>query len=218
MSGKVAAIILAAGESRRMGRPKPLLPWGKTTVLGQVVSVFAAAGIEEIVVVTGGARAQVEGLVTELAREFPVRAAHNPNYANGGMLSSIQRGLQDLPQPPPSLRDTSPKSFGFGGGWERVSALIALGDQPQVREETVRRICAAYRQNTSPLVVPSFNQRRGHPWLVDRGLWPEILALPPATTPQQFLRAHAGQVEYVPADESILQDLDTPEDYQRHRP
>ena len=68
------------------------------------------------------------------------------------------------------------------------------------------------------LVIPSFQERRGHPWLVARPLWPEILALPTSTTPRQFLNAHTGQVEYVPADESILLDLDTPEDYNHQRP
>ncbi len=223
MYRKISAIILAAGESRRMGQPKLLLPWGETTVLGQVVSTFTA-GLStdsktdyEIVVVTGGAREQVEELVAELAKKYPVRAVYNPHYAQGGMLSSIQVGVAALTLPPPSLRDTSPKSLGFGGG--RVgAALIGLGDQPQVREETVRRICASFVQMESPLVIPSFENRRGHPWLASRSLWPEILALPPSTTPRQFLDNYAGRVTYVAADESILQDLDTPEDYNRQRP
>jgi len=212
-----------------MGQPKLLLPWGKTTVLGQVVSVFAAGlstdsktdkRIEtdnEILVITGGAHTQIEELVLELAKKYPVRAVYNPHYAQGGMLSSIQAGLVALTLPPPSLRDTSPKSKGFGGG--RVgAALIGLGDQPQVREETVRHICAAFIQTESPLVIPSFENRRGHPWLASRSLWPEILALPPSTTPRQFLNSHAGQVTYVAADKSILQDLDTLGDYNRQRP
>jgi molybdenum cofactor cytidylyltransferase len=207
----ISAILLAAGESRRMGQPKLLLPWGKTTVLGQVVSVFAA-GLstdsktdkrietdDEILVITGGAHTQIEELVAELAKKYPIRAIYNSEYARGGMLSSIQVGLATL-------------------GPEPRATLIGLGDQPQVREETVRRICAAFVQTESPLVIPSFENRRGHPWLASRSLWPEILALPTSTTPRQFLNNHAGQVEYVEADESVLQDLDTPEDYSRQRP
>jgi molybdenum cofactor cytidylyltransferase len=68
------------------------------------------------------------------------------------------------------------------------------------------------------LIIPSFQNRRGHPWLAGRNLWPEILALPPSTSSRQFLDAHAGQIEYITADESILQDLDTPEDYHRQKP
>ncbi len=201
----ITAILLAAGESRRMGQPKLLLPWGKTSVLGQVVSMFAA-GLStdgsvdyEILVVTGGARGLVEAEVSRLAERYPLRAVYNPGYAQGGMVTSIQAGLAALE---PGTR----------------AALIGLGDQPQVREETVQRIRAAFVQKEASIVIPSYQGRRGHPWLVTRPFWPEVLALPPSTTPRQFLNAHTGQIEYVAADKSILQDLDTPEDYQRQRP
>jgi CTP:molybdopterin cytidylyltransferase MocA len=84
MGNDISAILLAAGLSSRMGRPKLLLPWGKTTVLGQVVATFARAGIEDIVVVTGGAREQVEELVVILAKDFPVRSLYNPQHIQGG--------------------------------------------------------------------------------------------------------------------------------------
>jgi molybdenum cofactor cytidylyltransferase len=199
MGNNISAIILAAGLSSRMGRPKLLLPWGGTTVLGQVVSTFAAAGIEEIIVVTGGGHEQIERLVADLAKDYPVRAVYNAVFARGHMLSSIQAGLAALNS-------------------QSLAALIGLGDQPQVREETVRHISAAFVQTKSPLVIPSFQDRRGHPWLAARLLWPKILALPASTIPRQILNTYADQVEYVAADESILQDLDTPEDYARQRP
>ena len=207
----ISVIVLAAGESQRMGRPKLLLPWGDTTVLGQVVATFAAGVTTgqspdsqikaswEIVVVTGGARQQVETLVAGLAKEYPLRAVYNPNYTHSGMLGSIQMGLQAL-------------------GPKVKAAMIGLGDQPQVQAETIRGIYAAYVLTGSPLVIPSFHERRGHPWLVARPFWPEILALPASTTPRQFLNTHADQIQYVPAGECILQDLDTPEDYNRLRP
>jgi molybdenum cofactor cytidylyltransferase len=196
---KISAILLAAGESRRMGQPKPTLPWGHTTVLGQVVATCAAAGLEDILVVTGGARQKVEEQVTLLSKNYPVRGIHNPGYAEGGMTSSIQVGLASL-------------------GAEVQAALIGLGDQPQVREETIRRILTVFLQTDSPLVFPSFQGRRGHPWLVARPLWPDIQAIPTTTTPRQFFRTYAGQIAYVAADESILQDLDTPGEYFRQRP
>ena len=199
MANNISVILLAAGLSSRMGRPKLLLPWGGTTVLGQVVSTFAAAGMEAIVVVTGGAREDVERLAAGLATNYPVRTVYNPEFARGEMLSSIQAGLAALDS-------------------QTSAALIGLGDQPQVREETVRCICATFIRTRSPLVIPSFQNRRGHPWLAARSIWPKILALPISTTPRQFLNNYAGQVEYVAADESILQDLDTPEDYARQRP
>ncbi|MCJ7434895.1 MAG: NTP transferase domain-containing protein, partial [Anaerolineales bacterium] len=88
MNNKVTAIILAAGQSRRMGQPKMLLPWGETTVLGQAIETIKAAGMENIVVVTGGARRQVESFVGETAR-----VVFNMEYSRGEMLGSIQRGL-----------------------------------------------------------------------------------------------------------------------------
>ena len=209
MTREITAILLAAGESHRMGQPKMLLPWGETTVLGQVVNIFSAGLSQrtnrlmdpdnEILVVTGGARSLVEAEVARLADRYPLRIVYNPNYVLGGMLSSIQAGLLAL--------DLGTRA-----------TLIGLGDQPQVREETVRHICTAYLQTESPILIPSFQNRRGHPWLAARTLWPEILALPQSTSPRQFLDARTGQIEYVAADESILQDLDTPEDYNRQRP
>ena len=196
----IAAIVLAAGESRRMGRPKLLLPWRETTVLGQVLQVFAS-GLEgsEVVVVTGGARAEVKALVGTMAGKSQFRTVYNPEFAQGGMLSSLQAGLRAL--------DGKVKA-----------ALIGLGDQPQVKESTIRAICSEYARKPAPLIIPSFEGHRGHPWLVSRPLWDEVLALPAYATPRDFLNAHKNDAIYIDADNSILQDLDTPEDYRRMRP
>ncbi len=199
MGNNISAILLAAGLSSRMGQPKLLLPWGNTTVLGQVISAFTAAGVEDLVVVTGAAHEQIEGVVTDMSNKFPVRSIFNPGYSQGEMLSSIQVGL--AAQNPHIL-----------------AALIGLGDQPQVLEETVRGICSAFVRTNAPLVIPSFQNRRGHPWLAARVLWSSLLALPATTTARQFLNTYTGQVEYITADRTILQDLDTPADYARLRP
>jgi len=215
----ISAIILAAGKSTRMGSPKMLLPWGDKTIIEHVISVFAKAGIDDILVVTGGARAQVDEVIWKCRKNYPVQSVYNENYVNGDMLSSIQCGLRTLIHPPPSLRDTSPKSNGFGGGWEGVAAMIGLGDQPQVQERSVRLLCEAYAQTQSPLVVPSFQMRRGHPWLVARALWEEVIAMQSAQTPRDFLSAHAKEIHYVEmGTPSILDDLDTPEEYRTTRP
>jgi len=86
----ISAIILAAGASRRMGQPKMLLPWGKVSVLEHVISVFAGAGIEDILVVTGAVREQIEETVVKYGTRFPVRSVHNKKYSHGEMLSSLQ--------------------------------------------------------------------------------------------------------------------------------
>lgn len=192
----ISAIILAAGESKRMGQPKMLLPWGEVTIIEHVISVFIRAGIEELLVVTGGAREKVE----EIIREYPVRPIHNQGYTTGEMLSSLQCGLRALSS-------------------QTQATFIGLGDQPQVEEGSVRMIYEAYRRKRSGLIVPSFQMRRGHPWLVARPLWNEILEMKSPGSPRDFLNKHASEIEYVNVNtSSILADLDTPEDYQRSHP
>jgi molybdenum cofactor cytidylyltransferase len=197
----IAAIILAAGESKRMGRPKMLLPWGAESVLGHVISVFAAANVEDILVITGSERRAIEDLIAQLAVRYPVRPVFNPEYGKGEMLSSIQCGLRDLAE----------KNLG--------AAMIGLGDQPQVEERTVRAIRKAFGQTGHLLIVPSHDRRRGHPWLIGRAYWEEFIQMAPSRTPRDFLHDHAGNIHYVEVDnESIFTDLDTPEDYQRAQP
>jgi molybdenum cofactor cytidylyltransferase len=129
-----------------------------------------------------------------------VRNIRNENYEAGEMLSSIQCGLRALPP-------------------QAQAALIGLGDQPQVQEKNVRLICEAYRASQSRLIVPSFQMRRGHPWLVERSLWKEILELKPPESPRDFLNRHANEIHYVSVDtQSVLADLDTPEDYRKSHP
>ena len=196
----IAALVLAAGRSQRMGRPKLTLPWKDTTVIGQVLATLRVAGVTRIVVVTGAsAEAVRDALAPDGAPGPEVEYAHNTGYAQSEMLASIQCGLAAL-------------------GNQAEAALIALGDQPQLRADTVRAVLDAYRAGQPGLVVPSHANRRGHPWLVDRALWPLLLSLSPLATPRDFLRAHAGQIRYVEsADDSILRDLDTPQDYERER-
>lgn len=197
----ITAIILAAGKSSRMGSPKMLLSWGGITIVEHVISVFAKAGVNNILVITGGAREQVEAIIRECQKKYPVQSVFNADYMAGDMLSSMQCGLRYL-----SEKDSE-------------AALIGLGDQPQVQERSVRLLCEAYSQTQSPLVVPSFHMRRGHPWLVARKLWDEVIAMQSAQTPRDFLNAHAKDIHYVEMDTpTILADLDTPEEYLKFKP
>jgi len=186
----ITAIILAAGESKRMGQPKMLMPWGKSTVLQTVISTAQASGITDILVVTGGARIQIETLIGKT-----VQTIFNEDYAKGEMLSSIQTGLTM------KMREAS-------------AAIICLGDQPQIKERSVRRVCDTFLASKSPIVVPSYEMHRGHPWLLARSLWDEFLALKPPQTPRDFLKKHSRKINYVEVDtSSVIEDLDTPEDY-----
>ncbi len=191
----IGAVVLAAGRSQRMGRPKMVLPWGETTVIGRVVEVLLASGVEDIVIVTGGARKEVESALAG----YPLRIVYNPDYADGEMTRSLQVGLYAL-------------------GTRVEAALVVLGDQPQIEQTVLEAVIGAYEQG-SQLVVPSYQIRRGHPWLVARSLWDSLLELRSPETLRDFLNDYASEIVYLDVDTpSIIQDLDTPDDYHRFRP
>jgi molybdenum cofactor cytidylyltransferase len=199
-ASEIAAILLAAGSSTRMGHPKLILNWKDTTILGKVVSTLANAGIPDIIVITGAVREQLARHVEQLSTDYPVRTVHNPAFLVGEMLSSVQTGLKTL-QP------------------ATKAVLITLGDQPQIQENTILSILSAYQHSRSALVIPSYRMHRGHPWLVSRELWPQLLDLNHPQTLRGFLEGHASEIDYVTVDnDSILQDIDTPEDYTFHKP
>jgi molybdenum cofactor cytidylyltransferase len=190
----VSAIVLAAGQSKRMGQPKMALPWGNTTVIGQVVKTLLQATLQEIVVVTGGAKEQVEHALEGL----PVRFIYNPDYGGGEMLHSLQTGLAAC-------------------GEDVDAALVTLGDQPQMELDVVQLVIADYERTRAALVVPSYQMRRGHPWIIARSLWPEVLSLRPPATMRSLFSTLDGHIHYVLVGApTILLDLDTPEDYQRY--
>lgn len=192
----ISAIILAAGESKRMGEQKLLMKWGNSSVIEHVLRVFSMADVDEIAVITGSHRGEIEKVLSAMKISRPVKRIFNENFSSGEMLSSIQCGLRELQHGPSD------------------AALIGLGDQPQVREGTVQNVRNTFRQTKSPIVVPSFNMRRGHPWLVARELWNDLLDLGTHQTPRDFLNRHRGKIQYVDAaDASILADLDTPREY-----
>lgn len=191
----IAAVVLAAGQSKRMGSPKMILPWGDTTVIGRVVAVLQEAGVAEICAVTGGAHEQVEAAL----KGKGVRMVFNPRFEQDEMAFSLQVGLANL-------------------SVQAQAALVVLGDQPQIQPQVVCKIMHVYEAQQASLVVPSYQMRRGHPWLIDRALWPEVMALQPPCTLRDVLTALPERILYVPVDtDSVLRDLDTPEDYGRER-
>lgn len=191
-----SAVVLAAGQSRRMGRPKMTLSWGNTTVIGRVLQALESGGVDNVLIVTGAARVEVEKAVSG----FGVRTVFNPFYAEAEMIKTLQVGIS-------ALND------------EYEAALVVLGDQPQLRPKVVRGILDTYQESQAALIVPSFEMQRGHPWLLGRTYWPEILSLPSSETLRDFLNRHAAEIHYLIVNsKSVLQDLDTPEDYQHYRP
>ena len=191
---KTAAVILAAGESRRMGRPKLLLPWKEGCVLDAVLTAVTAASFEDRVLVSGAFRTQVE----EVARRHGIRSVYNREFA-AGQSTSLHTGLKSLGP------DTA--------------AMFILADQPLLTAALLEDMLAAYRESGAVLLQPrTMAGRTGHPVLFGPEFFPELLRVSGDEGGRCVLQAHAKEITYLPvADDSIWQDMDTPEDYYRLR-
>jgi len=189
----ISAIVLAAGMAHRMGRPKLLLPFGDDLVIQYVARSVAAADVDETVVVVGYQRAEMETALSNL----PIRIVFNPDYAQGEMLSSIQA----------VLRAVSPVA---------TAALVFLGDQPEITTAILNQIIAAIRCTGDRICLPVYGGRRGHPVGLPRRFWPEVLALGRDASLRDVIRRHQAEItEVAVADDAVLADMDTPEDYAR---
>ena len=187
-----SAVLLAAGESRRMGEFKQLLPFGDKSFVACCIDNLLASRASEVVVVTGHREADVRNAVG--AR--PVTFAHNEDYRSG-MSSSIKCGAEAL----------SPKA--------RVM-IVALVDQPQIGPDIFNHVIAAYENRRPLIVVPTYDGRNGHPIAIDLSLKEEIMAIDPHLGLRQVVHAHKSHVAYVEVgSEVVLIDCDFPEDYRR---
>ena len=185
-----AALILAAGTSSRMGRCKALLPIGEQSSIARIAGNFRHAGIESIAAVTGHHAEQLKPTLAHLG----IRAVPNPNYQHG-MYSSVQAGLASLPAD--------------------VDACFLLPvDIPLVRPTTIAALAAHYIRQRCTITYPRFSGQRGHPPLIDRSLFAEILAGNGDAGLRALLQKHQQNAAEIPVlDEGILLDMDTPEDY-----
>jgi len=184
------AVLLAAGESRRMGTPKQLLPFGRTTVIETAVEHILASGADRTLIVLGAAHDRIEPLL----RRFPVDVTVNPDFREG-MLSSVRWGIRRLPS-------------------DARAALIFLADQPWITAKTIDRVIEAYKTSGCGLVLPVFEKSGGHPLLIDLKYRAEIGGLDPSVGLKQLVARHPGDVRRVrSADPDVLRDMDTPSDY-----
>jgi molybdenum cofactor cytidylyltransferase len=194
---RITAVVLAAGESSRMGRNKLLLPWGNTTVLGRTLANVRAAAIRELIIVIGYERERIESEGAKEVEGLPI--IFNKDYAKG-MLSSVQAAVQGLPL-------------------ETEAILVVLGDQPMVEALVINALLRDYAAGPWGLVAPTHRGARGNPVLIDRRYFTELLALPPGAAPRALLQRHADDLRLVEVDsDAILLDLDRPEEYDRRRP
>jgi molybdenum cofactor cytidylyltransferase len=192
---RVTAVVLAAGESTRMGQTKQIMPWGETTVLGQTLTTARTSLVHDVLVVTG-----YQGqAVAQIVQDAGLKTVHNPGYTTG-MLSSLQAAVGALPE-------------------NRAAILVVLADQPMLAPATIDEILIAYWRGRGSLVAPQYQGRRGNPVLIDRRHFDELLALPADAAPKALLQRHPEALHLAPVDDpAVLRDLDEPQDYQRWRP
>lgn len=192
----VGAIVLAAGQASRMGSAKVLLPWTKQhNILEHIIQQLHRTRVDHIRVVTGWYADDVK----EISKKMGVKSVHNRAYKTGEMVSSLKTGLRAMP--------------------DNVEAvLVVLGDQPRIQPKVIHQVLTAYAEGKSDLIAPSYQMRRGHPILIGRKYWSELLELRNYQSPRDVINAHASNIHYVTVDtDSVLQDVDTPQDYQEER-
>ena len=191
------AILLAAGESRRMGQLKALLPWQGDTLLGRQVSSLLQAGIHQVVVVLGHKQDRLLPLVQDRDAVVPV---FNPDY-QAGKTTSIKTGIKA------ALRSLHP---------DVPETLVLLNvDQPRA-SETISMLLSKHENSDCLITIPSFGGKGGHPIILDGSLLPELQGIEEAS---QGIRAvvqkHQDRIQRVVMDnQEVLWDLNTPEQYQ----
>lgn len=195
----IAGIVLAAGESTRMGEPKALLPDGSGRVfVTRILHTFREAGIDRLAVVTGSVhQAIVAAVAKDAPRDAAVAFVRNPDPSRG-QLSSLLAGLEAMDTP----------------GLDAV--LVTLADVPFVSASTVRAVIEASRGTGAAIVRPARGACHGHPVLFARRMFDELRRADPGAGAKAVLRANASQViDVAVADEGALIDVDTREEYRR---
>ena len=192
------AILPAAGSSRRMGQPKLLLPFKGGPLIAGVVNALLGGGVDQIVLVTSLGDEELQGW----ARRAGIESAVNPDPGRG-MLSSIREGIGAL-----------------GGTAELARRgqilLVAPADLPNLQAETVLDLLRRMRESGAPLAEPLFRGQRGHPLAIAPRLIPEIDTLDLDVGLRQLRNRHPAEVlEMETEDSGVVQDVDTPEDYER---
>ena len=187
----ISGILLAAGESRRMGSPKALLPYQGHTFIERICRAFLTAGVDELIVVLG---AWEEKLRPALPTHPALRTVVNPDYKLG-QLSSLNTGLGALSA-------------------ESKAAVVNLVDHPLISAETITSLIASFRAEPLPIIIACHHGKRGHPVLFSNQIYAELLAAPLDKGAKVVVRKDPERVREVPLDDpGILADIDTPEDY-----
>jgi molybdenum cofactor cytidylyltransferase len=189
----INAIILAAGESKRMGKPKPLLRFNDKTFLDQVISALRLSDADRITVVLGSEAETIKKSVDLSGTNVVI----NKDYQQG-QLSSLIAAIKETPQ-------------------ETDAILVCLVDTPFITEEIVNKIISKFKETNNPIIVPVFNKRRGHPVLFSSSLFNELLNAPQEQGARYVVYSNEEKILEVETSEGgILTGIDTPDDYKFH--
>lgn len=191
----ISAIILAAGQAKRMGLPagKQLLPFGMSTVLETTIDYITASEVDETLVVLGY---RSEEIGKRIAAK-PVKTVVNPDYRKG-MSTSIIAGI--------AASDARTQAY-----------LLVLGDQPFISHQVINRLLNAFEHDRLKIIIPAFGGQRGHPVIFPASYKQELLNLRGDVGARQIIARHEPDVAEVQVDsEGILLDIDTPEQYSKH--
>jgi molybdenum cofactor cytidylyltransferase len=184
------AIVLAGGESKRMGSPKMILPYEGMTIIEKVLENVLASDVEKVVTVLGSHKEEV----LKVIEKYPVLHCYNSNFKNG-MLSSVKCGFEFLP-----------------GDFR--AAMVFLGDQPMVEASVINKLIKAHNESGKGILVPVFENTRGHPLLVDKKYREEVINIDDPEGLKGLLRRHPDDLLEVDTENpSVLDDIDTREDY-----
>lgn len=186
----VVGIILAAGGSSRMGRPKQLLPWQGETLIRHVTSTVIEAGLDYIVVIVGASEEQVRPELIDL----PVKIVFNPIWESG-QSTSVQAGLSAIPE-------------------NSGAAIFFLVDQPEVSRTLIHTMIERHATTLAPIIAPIADGQRGNPVLFDRSTFSDFGSIHGDTGGRElFSRYPVSWVEW--HNPAVLSDIDTDDDYQR---
>ena len=190
--GAIRSIILAAGESKRMGFPKMLLRFNGKTMIENVLDNVTESDSDSILVVLGAA---MEDLIS-IVGKYDVKHCYNNNYREG-MLSSVQCGFRNIPP------DTE-------------AVLVFQGDQPFITPEVINSVIEAYRSSGKGIIIPVYKGKRGHPLLLDSKSKVQIDTLDKDKGLRSITYIHSADIYEVETDEpGILRDFDTYDDYKK---
>jgi len=189
----INAIILAAGQSKRMGKPKSLLRFNDKTFLEQIISVLKASYVDKITVVLGPKAETIKKMVDLSATNVVI----NRDYQKG-QLSSLIAAIVHTPQ-------------------ETEAILVCLVDNPFISKQTVNEIICKFKETNHPIIIPVFNKKRGHPTLFSRSLFNELLNAPKDRGARYVVYSNEEKILELDTSESgILIGIDTPRDYELH--